>query len=72
MQEKIWHVVKSNNPNAPMLNTNKSYSSNFVYELKKNDIIKLGRIKFVVKEMNMVDGSFNVTKEIFKPYQEIE
>ena len=55
-----------------MLNTNKSYSSNYIYELNKNDIIKLGRIKFVVKDMNIVEGSFNITKEIFKPYQEIE
>ena len=72
LQEKIWHVVKSNNQNTTMLNSNKSYSSNFVYELKKNDIIKLGRIKFVVKEMNIVDGNYSVTKEIFKPFQEIE
>jgi hypothetical protein len=54
------------------MNTNKSYTSNFLYELKKNDIVKLGRIKFVVKDMNIVDGTYGLTKEIFKPYQEIE
>jgi hypothetical protein len=65
-------VVKTTSTNPSILNTNKSYSSNFIYELKKNDIIKLGRIKFVVKDMNIVDSSYSTTKEIFKPFQEIE
>ena len=72
LQEKIWHVVQTSSANSSILNSSKSYMSNFNYELKKNDIIKLGRIKFVVKDMNIVDGSFGVTKEIFKPYQELE
>jgi len=64
--------VQTSSANTSILNPGKSYMSNFYYELKKNDIIKLGRIKFVVKDMNIVDGSFGVTKEIFKPYQELE
>ena len=72
LQDKIWHVVKTNNSNSSVVNSNKSFMSNYVYELKKNDIIKLGRIKFVVKDMNIVEGSFTTTQEIFKPYQDIE
>jgi len=65
LQEKIWYVVKSNN-------TNESYASNFTYELKKNDIIKLGRIKFWVKDMNICDGEFTTTYETFRPFMDIE
>lgn len=54
------------------MNTNNSYLSNFEYELRKNDIIKLGRIKFLIREMNIVDGTYLTTQEVFKPYGEFE
>ena len=65
LQEKIWFVVKS-------YNTNNTYMSHYTYELKKNDIIKLGRIKFWVKDMNICDGTYDTKEEIFRPYLEIE
>ena len=72
LQEKIWYVVKSNNSNVSVVNTNNSYLSQYKYELRKNDIIKLGRIKFLIKDMNIADGNFVTTDVTFKPYQECE
>jgi hypothetical protein len=70
LQEKIWYVIKTNNP---MNNTNvNTYQSNFEYVLKKNDIIKLGRIKFLIRDMNIVDGNYETSVETFKLYQEFE
>ena len=66
----MWYVVKSNKP----INSfgNKIYESDFKYELQKNDIIKLGRIKFVIKEINIADGIIETTEQIFKPFRECE
>jgi hypothetical protein len=72
LQEKIWYVVKSNNSNACVVNTNNSYMSNYKYVLRKNDIIKLGRIKFLIKDINIADGACLSTQQIFKPFQECE
>jgi hypothetical protein len=72
LQDKIWHVVKTNNSNVNVMNTNVSYLSNYQYTLRKNDIIKLGRIKFLVRDMNIVDGNYSTTQETFKPYSEFE
>jgi hypothetical protein len=72
LQEKIWYVVKSNNSNISVMNTNNSYLSNYQYILRKNDIIKLGRIKFLVRDMNVVDGNFITTDQTFRPYAEFE
>lgn len=55
-----------------VVNTNNSYLSQYKYELRKNDIIKLGRIKFLIRDMNIVDGSYITTEETFRPYQECE
>ena len=54
LQEQIWYVIKQKTYKT------QKYTSNYIYELKKNDIIKLGRIKFIVKDMNIVG------KEILK------
>ena len=72
LQEKIWFVVKANpinNTNAAT-STNTQFQSNFEYILKKNDIIKLGRIKFVIRDMNIIDKTIEKTCEIFKNYIE--
>ena len=49
LQDKIWNVIKSNNlnNNTNIIN-NSRFLSNFQYCLRKNDIIKLGRIKFLI------------------------
>ncbi len=72
LQEKIWYVVKSNNSNVSVVNTNSSYMSDFKHELRKNEIIKLGRIKFSIKELNIADGTYQTTEEIFKSFVECE
>jgi hypothetical protein len=71
LQEKIWYVIKTNN-NVNSTNINMGYQSKFEYVLKKNDIIKLGRIKFLIRDMNIVDGNYQISEETFKLYQEFE
>jgi len=73
LQEKIWHVIKSNNINNNANNSNTmnvNFTSNFQYCLKKNDIIKLGRIKFLIREINIIGVEVDKTQEIFKNYKE--
>lgn len=72
LQEKIWFVVKSNNSNVSVVNTNNSYLSQYKYELRKNDIIKLGRIKFLIKDMNIAEGDYITTDVTFSPYRDCE
>ena len=67
LQEQIWYVVESNSLTAN-IKPNRFYS-NFTYELKKNDIIKLGRIKYLVKEINIVGKEVQQTEETFLPYE---
>ncbi len=71
LQEKLWYVIKGNNT-AANTNINPSYKSSFQYVLKKNDIIKLGRIKFLVRDINIVEGSYETSVETFRLYQEHE
>jgi hypothetical protein len=54
------------------VNSNNSYLSSYRYQLRKNDIIKLGRIKFLIKDLNIADGAYQTTQETFRPYQECE
>ena len=69
LQDKIWLVIKSNSDNN--LNENfLDYMSNFNYVLKKNDIIKLGRIKFLIRDLFIKEKSTEATKPIFKSYTE--
>ena len=72
LQEKIWYVVKPNpiNNNNASTTANTQFQSNFEYKLKKNDIIKLGRIKFVIRDLNVIDQTIEKTSEIFKNYVE--
>jgi len=73
LQEKIWHVIISkphNNNTNNNINMNSGFVSKFNYCLKKNDIIKLGRIKFLVREINMIGATVDKTQEIFKNYKE--
>ena len=72
LQDKIWNVIKSNNlnNNTNIINNNVNFQPNFQYSLKKNDIIKLGRIKFLIKDLNIIGTSNIDTGEIFKSYQD--
>jgi len=72
LQEKIWYVVEANKISTSIFNNKLNVSFNKNFELKRNDIIKLGRIKFLIREMNVVDGSFNTSSETFKPFLDCE
>ena len=67
LQEQIWYVVKQNR--IPKQYSNRFYS-NYEYELKINDIVKLGRIKFIVKEMNIFGQEVKSSEQIFIPYEQ--
>ena len=53
LQNKIWYIIKpenqqpNNNQNPNIQNENESF------ELKLNDIMKLGRIKYVITDLNL-------------------
>lgn len=77
LQDKIWHVIKAsnlsgNNDNNKVSCKNKKFVSNYQYTLKKNDIIKLGRIKYLVKDLNIVNHKVESSRETFDPHYELE
>jgi len=77
LQEKIWHVIKASNLNSiddnnVISSNNKMFISNYQYILKKNDIIKLGRIKYLVKDLNVVNHNIESSRETFDPHYELE
>lgn len=68
LQDKLWFVLK-----APCeLNTKINYRSNYDYSLKLNDILKLGRIKFQVKHINILGKTVEKSEMVFKPYEDAE
>jgi len=70
LQDKIWHVVKSISLNNNSNSTSANNQSNFTYSLKKNDIVKLGRIKFLIRDINIVGIKSEETCEIFNNYKQ--
>jgi len=58
LQEKVWMVIK--NPNKS------NFTSDYKYVLRKNDIIKLGRIKFLISDINLTESTFSTTQNVFK------
>lgn len=51
LQNKIWYIIKPENA-QPENNQNPSIKiENESFELKLNDIIKLGRVKYVITEL---------------------
>ena len=76
LQDKIWHVIKSSNLNSNIdnniISSNKIFISNYQYTLKKNDIIKIGRIKYLVKDLNIVNHNIETSRETFNPHYELE
>ena len=63
LQEQIWYVINQKTYKS------QKYRSNYIYELKKNDIIKLGRIKFIIKDMNIVGKEILKSNETFIPFE---
>lgn len=67
LQEKIWHVLSNSKSNANQL-------ENYQYNkpLRKNDILKLGRIKFLVLDINVINKKTEESEQTFKLYKEVE
>jgi hypothetical protein len=65
LSNKIWYVLKndpynSNQSNQTVVNCNDEYY------LCKNDVIKLGRVKYALNEINIPSKNDNIEKEIPK------
>ena len=59
LSNKIWYIlkndpIKSNNSNQVIINTNDDYY------LCKNDVIKLGRVKYSLNEINIPSRQNNI------------
>ena len=63
MQNKIWYVVKQEDG----ANANITYSSNYIYDIKINDIIKLGRVKYAITEMKLNNSLLTIDKDVENP-----
>jgi hypothetical protein len=69
MQNKIWYVIKQednlNNNNTG--NNSTSVNSNELYDIKINDVIKLGRVKYAISEINLNGNLESIDKDVKKP-----
>jgi hypothetical protein len=63
MQNKIWYIVKQEDGAA----ANITSSSNEIYDIKINDIIKLGRVKYAITEMKLNNSLLTFDKDVEKP-----
>lgn len=63
MQNKIWYVVKQEDGAS----ANITSSSNDIYDIKINDIIKLGRVKYAITEMKLNDTLQTIDKDVENP-----
>jgi len=63
MQNKIWYVVKQEDG----ANANIPSSSNDIYDIKINDIIKLGRVKYAITEMKLNNSLLTIDKDVENP-----
>ena len=63
MQNKIWYVVKQED--GAMANI--TSSSNDIYDIKINDIIKLGRVKYAITEMKLNNSLLTIDKDVERP-----
>jgi len=62
LQNKLWYVIKSDD----VPNENPGLSNN-VYDLKINDIIKLGRVKYAITEIKINNNLKTIEKDVEKP-----
>jgi hypothetical protein len=66
LQNKIWYVIKQEDTNNATNNT-VPLNSNDLYDIKINDIIKLGRVKYVITEMKMNDKLLTIERDVQYP-----
>jgi hypothetical protein len=62
LQNKIWYVIKQEDGAS----TNASSSTNDVYDIKINDIIKLGRVKYAITEIRIGESTQTIDKNVEK------
>jgi hypothetical protein len=70
LQNKIWYVIRPEDANPGSSgNTNNmvSQSINDTYDIKINDIIKLGRVKYVITEIKLEDKLLTLEKDVTNP-----
>ena len=56
LNNKLWYIVNSDPTLSSQISTNHFHSINKDYYITKNDIIKLGRVKYIVSEINIING----------------
>jgi hypothetical protein len=68
LQNKIWYVVKQedveNNDPPKLFVPN---CSNDMHDIKINDIIKIGRVKYVVTEMKLNNKIVSIERNVVYP-----
>lgn len=64
LQNKIWYVIKHDDNSQENFN---SIQSNGMHEIKLNEIIKLGRVKYAITEIKMDQNTQTIDKNIEKP-----
>jgi hypothetical protein len=71
LQNKIWYVIKQEDLNGGGTNNTTSQSNNDTYDIKINDVIKLGRVKYVITEMKLKNQLLTVEKDVANPVFEL-
>lgn len=64
LQNKIWYVIKHDENSQENSN---SIQSNGMHEIKLNEIIKLGRVKYAITEIKLDQNTQTIDKNIEKP-----
>lgn len=65
MQNKIWYVIKQEE--LAIENSNLIINPNDAYNIKINDIIKLGRVKYAISEININNELKTLDKDVSHP-----
>jgi hypothetical protein len=68
LQNKIWYVIKQEDIGNINPTTNTiPICSNDVYDIKINDVIKLGRVKYVITEMKLDNKVVSIERDVINP-----
>ena len=68
LQNKIWYVIKQEDiGNSNQANNTIPTCSNEIYDIKLNDIIKLGRVKYVVTELRLNNKALSIERDVVNP-----
>ena len=59
LNNKIWYIINDEGLLNNQINTNQFHNINKDYYITKNEIIKLGRVKYIVSEINNHDNIEN-------------